>query len=366
MVKRNLHSGINDEGLVFEIVPHLRKVIVPSTHRVIGTQGEHCSEQITIQCPKTIDGHDITGCARHYVEWHNVEGDPGSDKLKNMTIEDDTVSFKWIIRDALTAAKGLVSFSVHFEDKDENDKTVYKFSTTTCRDCEILESINTAVATYEAIYVNGNKLVIANYTPVADGKAVINTTMMPKGTLTITEDGSYNVGEYAGVEVLRTDAAPVVVVSEEGTVKATANGRETALQLSAEHDPDFTPENIKKGVTIFGVKGTHGKFPYGVYGKINNIWGSYMTNMYWESPDIEDFLFRTSFQSTQEGVSWEFHGIALGGLLILLSANGSPFQVASSSTGVELITPTEGKNFIPYQIVRVTEANFNINLTYAG
>lgn len=257
MVKRNLHSGIVDGGAVFEIVPHLRKVIVPSSHRVIGTEGEHCSEQITIRCPKTIDGHDIPGCAQHYVAWKNVEGEPGSDELDLVPGDGDMVSFKWVIRDALTAAKGLVSFSVHFEDKDENGKTAYKFSTTTCKDCEILESINNVVATYEAIYVKGNTLVIANYTPVTDGKAVINTTMMPEGILEITEDGEYSVGQYAGVSVVRSDAAPAVDVSKEGIVKATANGRETALQLSTEHDIDFTPENIRQGATIFGVTGAY-------------------------------------------------------------------------------------------------------------
>lgn len=198
------HSGVKDSGEYFVITPASRKITVPHIHKAIGTVGDHNSEQITFMCPQMVDGHDISQCHNRYVTWVNVNGESGHDELQVVQPEYSTegmIYLAWTIRNALTVAKGIVQFSIHFEDFDENKNTLYRWSTTTCKDCEILESINGLIATYEAVYVAGDTLVFADYTPVTDGEVEINTTIVPTGNLKITENGTHAVGEYASVEV---------------------------------------------------------------------------------------------------------------------------------------------------------------------
>lgn len=253
------HRGVKDSGEYFVITPASKKVTVPHAHKSIGTVGDHNSEQITFECPQMVDGHDVSQCARRYVSWVNVEGKIGHDELQVAEVEQGTegmIYLSWTIRNALTVAKGIVQFSIHFEDVDENGITLYRWSTATCKDCEILDSINGILATYEAVYVSGDALVFADYTPVTDGTVEINTTMIPEGTLKITNNGTFPVGEYASVEVAVNLEEPTITIDDTGLVEATVKGFSSCAQLSAEHDSDFKPENIKKGVNIFGVNGT--------------------------------------------------------------------------------------------------------------
>lgn len=282
------HSGIIDSGTYFEIVPNTRKIMVPQAYKVIGTVGEHLAEQTTFRCPKFIDGHDIKNCAKKYITWKNVNGDVGHDELCFEVEDEDYLYFTWSIRDGLTMAFGLVSFSIHFEDTDAEDTIVYRWSTTICSECEVLDAINARLGTYETVYVAEDTLVFSDYNAVKEGVLAIDTNaVIPEGTLTINDNGIHDVGEYAAVNVdvnadaptgtkeitqngtydvvnyaevnvnvkLTTDT-PQITVSEDGRIKATANGAEAIVQLNSDHDPDFIAKNIKEGVTIFGVEGS--------------------------------------------------------------------------------------------------------------
>ena len=229
------HGKVKDSGAYFVIDPVSRKVIVPHVHKSIGAVGDHNSEQITFECPQMIDSHDISQCESRYVTWINVNGEVGHDELHIEQVEqsaEGTIYLSWTIRNALTVAKGVVQFSVHFEDKDGSGATLYRWSTATCKDCDILDSINAVLGAYEAVYVAGNKLVFGDYNVVKDGVLKLETNgLIPEGILNIKENGIFDVGKYAQVKVDVTD------------------------------DPDFVPENIKKGVNILGIEGAYDPLP---------------------------------------------------------------------------------------------------------
>ena len=194
-----MSKSVKDSGEYFVINPTLRKVTVPHAHKAIGTVGDHNSEQVTFECPKTIDGHDVSKCARHYVTWVNADGDIGHDELQMVQVNQGTegkIYLSWTIRNPLTVARGVIRFSIHFEDAE------YRWSTTTCKDCDILDSINSVLGVYESIYVSGDALVIANYTPVTDGTLSLEANaIIPEGTMEITDNGTYDVREVAQVDV---------------------------------------------------------------------------------------------------------------------------------------------------------------------
>jgi hypothetical protein len=141
------HSNIKDSGLFFTIVPEKRQVVVPETHKIIGVVGDHMAEQLTFEIPKTIDGHDISGCARRYVAWKNAKGTTGSDALVELTdppedAKEGMLYFTWTVRDQLTEAKGQISFSLHFVDVViGGGGVIYHWGTTDCKNCEILDCV---------------------------------------------------------------------------------------------------------------------------------------------------------------------------------------------------------------------------------
>lgn len=176
------HAGIKDNGIHFQIVPNTRRITVPPAYKVIGTVGEHLAEQLTFKCPKLIDGHNIANCARKYVAWKNTNGDVGRDKLKNMTEDKENLYFTWDVSEGLTVGFGIVSFSVHFEDVNASGRRLYHFGTTTCKECEILDTINSVLNTYKAVYVDGDMLVFADYNAVENGTLSLNSHYTDENT----------------------------------------------------------------------------------------------------------------------------------------------------------------------------------------
>ena len=213
------HSGIKDGGEYFVISPTSRKVTVPHTQKSIGAVGDHCSEQVTFMCPQMVDGHDVSQCAHRYVTWFNVNGEIGHDELKLVQVkqpEEGMIYLAWTIRDSLTVAKGVVKFSVHFEDRDGSGATLYRWSTATCKDCDILESINGILGAYEAIYVIGETLVISDYTLVDNNTLSLDSKIIPEGRVQITENGTYDVYKYAQAEVSVDPPSGVFTITENG------------------------------------------------------------------------------------------------------------------------------------------------------
>lgn len=349
------HSNVKDSGAVFVIVPNTRKVTVPSSHYVIGTVGEHLSEQITFECPATIDGHDITGCERKYVTWQNVDGEVGHDELVGMTVNGDVASFKWNIRKGLTTSKGVVSFSVHFEDL-VSGQTVYKFSTTTCKSCEILETVNAVLGNYEAVYVADDTLVFADYNAVTDGSLRLETNgLIPEGTLQITANGSYAVGEYAEVEVEIADAIPQITVSQDGVITASTPADFNDHTLSSLDDPDFKAENIKHGVNIFGIDGKCPFVEYVTGQIINDAIGLITVHIF-------------GWSALNPNPNYQTYDV-LGGKA--MGASCPRDSLIAINTGGELISIESGAKIIDsiafnLYVIKLTESNFKIIVSDRG
>ena len=133
-----IHSGVVDDGAKLQILPSTRQITVPVSESILGVEGDHRSAEITFQCPKVIDGHDVTKCASHYISWANAIGRPGRYDIKEITVDDDNMYFKWVIDATVTEAAGDIYFSVHFMDLDDDGLVLYKWGTTSCTGLRVL------------------------------------------------------------------------------------------------------------------------------------------------------------------------------------------------------------------------------------
>ena len=141
------HMIIADEGERFVIIPSTRKISVPQAYKIIGAVGDHNSEQLTFECPRYVDGHDVSECASHFIKWTNALGKPGTSAVDGIVVDGDNVLFTWTIPALATMAAGIINFTITFEDIDENGKLLYRWSSATCQECQIAASlIDTASA----------------------------------------------------------------------------------------------------------------------------------------------------------------------------------------------------------------------------
>lgn len=225
------HSRIKDDGIRFQIVPSTRKVTVPPAYKVIGAVDDRNSEQLTFQCPATIDGHEVGNCAEHYISWTNAKGEDGTTELKNLYIEDGILYFTWLIEAGVTKEAGYIHFTVHFEDKDEKGNTVYKWSTTTCEECQVLKAQN-----HRTTHVDAPEGYI-----------------LPTGAIEIRESGVYDVSLYKEAHVLLpqtpgTNIIPDGYIRPSGTL---AIGRNGEYDVTGHEKVDVrVPQTILTGITI--------------------------------------------------------------------------------------------------------------------
>lgn len=265
------HSGIRDSGEVFQIIPTTKKIIVPAGHRIIGAVGDKNSEQLTFKCPKTIDGHDIAGCSKKWVVWENARGDSDRDVITDITVDGEYIYLKWTISEKVTPTKGYIGFAILFEDI-ENGVTSYSWSTTTCKDCYIVETIAHKSATrveetipdgYVKILENGLS-VTANgtYTVAEEAKNGKDGYAYPKvsvnvptanptlETLTATKNGTYypkagNDGfSYATVDVVPQTEVLTLDLTENKTYDETPPKDTYYSRVKA------TPKLQEKTVTV--------------------------------------------------------------------------------------------------------------------
>lgn len=166
----SVHSVLRDDDAQFQIVPNTRSISVLDSYKVIGTVGDHLSEQVTFKIPMTIDGHEIKDCARRYVTWKNANGDIGHDELVYSDQDDEFLYYTWSIRDAVNVKSGLIQFAVHFEDVSDDGSIKYRWSTAPCQTCKVADTLLASLGTYDSLWVSDDGVLhIGDYVPVENG-----------------------------------------------------------------------------------------------------------------------------------------------------------------------------------------------------
>ena len=120
---------VNDTGARFIIDSVTREISCTAAPTLI--QGDHCSERLTFEAPRLVDGHDLTQCNVVQVHYINIGSstNEGVYEVDDLTAEGDSVTMSWLISRNATMHAGSLNFLVKFKCTDEDGNIVYEWNT---------------------------------------------------------------------------------------------------------------------------------------------------------------------------------------------------------------------------------------------
>lgn len=152
--------GVYDSDTRFSINPITRQIKNESNKKIVLCQNDHNSEIFTFECPRTIEGHDMSLCNEVEIHFLNIEGKGTKKKSGFYTVKDfqvdpeneSKVVCSWVIDRNATGLVGALVFLVRYKCKEEKIIT-YDWHTEIYKGITISDGIN-ADETFEADYVD--------------------------------------------------------------------------------------------------------------------------------------------------------------------------------------------------------------------
>lgn len=151
--------GVFDGDTHFTIDPVTRTVTNETSKKVTLVQHDHNSERFTFDCPRYIEGHDMSLCTKVEVHFLNVdartqERRTGLYEPDDLQVSDDekTVSCSWLISANATSLVGSLSFIIRYLCV-ENNEVLYAWNTAINSNIVVASSIN-ASEPFETEYVD--------------------------------------------------------------------------------------------------------------------------------------------------------------------------------------------------------------------
>lgn len=124
-----------------------RKIEIPQGFMTqVGVIGDHRSNQVTFQCDRYIDGHDIAACSLAYIKWQNQGAGTADSYIISdrevMATDENKIQFHWEIESDVTTAAGSLRIQIGFMDYDEKGTMVtYRWSSNPNSDLSIGEGM---------------------------------------------------------------------------------------------------------------------------------------------------------------------------------------------------------------------------------
>lgn len=117
-----------------------RFIHVPDTMRRLGVQHDHNIETVTFVCPRFWDGIDMSEMCI-YVNYLRPDGVKGRFLTTNLTVEDETMTFDWVISNNVTQVKGKLSFLICIVKTNEDGLKEQHWNSELNQECYISEGM---------------------------------------------------------------------------------------------------------------------------------------------------------------------------------------------------------------------------------
>lgn len=144
----HIHS-IYDTDPHFSIDSEAKTITNLSETKTVIVQGDHNSERFTFECPRYIDGHDMSTCNQVQVHYLNVDqvtrdkyfGLYEVDDFQISPADENVVICSWLISSNATQYIGSLSFALHFVCRTDTIVD-YAWNTAVHADVSVVEGIN--------------------------------------------------------------------------------------------------------------------------------------------------------------------------------------------------------------------------------
>lgn len=130
------------------IIDPVTRTIKNQSGKLVLIQYDHNSERFTFECPRLVDGHDMSLCNKveiHYINTgtgnYKSSGVYETDDLKIPTDNGDNVTFSWLVSQNATQHVGKLNFVIRFACVGEDAVIEYAWNTGIYSDIAISKSI---------------------------------------------------------------------------------------------------------------------------------------------------------------------------------------------------------------------------------
>lgn len=120
----SITSESSDTGHI--VIGSDRFMVVPEHLKRIAVQYDHNIETVTFDCPRYLNGHDVSGM-QIYVNYIRADEYRGSHLCENIVVDgsdSDIVHFDWTVSGHVTYADGHISFMVCIKSIDPEGNEV--------------------------------------------------------------------------------------------------------------------------------------------------------------------------------------------------------------------------------------------------
>lgn len=139
-----LEAEAQSETPVCVIDHETRTITVPPEYQLLGVENDKRVERIPFRCPKIVgDNQDLSQNYQLYINYQNANGDPDAYHIDDMSVEEDNITFSWLLEENVTKYKGSIKFAFgaikpgdELLDPDKN-----RWNTTINTDCTVLTGL---------------------------------------------------------------------------------------------------------------------------------------------------------------------------------------------------------------------------------
>lgn len=269
------HSHVlYDSDPHFKIDPISRKITNESSSKTTIIQHDHNSERFTFECPRYVEGHDLSLCNIVEIHYVNIESNTkivrggvySVDDLQIKSDDENSVVCSWLVPNNATQFVGQLQFLVRFSCASEDTgKIEYVWNTA------IYSGISVSTGIYNAESPSDNPVPPFNFVTTIDGQvlkffvgtqAAYNALSAEdkEGLFAIISDDKTKEEIFEAIKTLQTDVGELkngiesgAVVAEKATHATNADRATHATTADKATMADmlaygWTNKNIKNGV----------------------------------------------------------------------------------------------------------------------
>lgn len=136
-----LEAEAQSETPVCVIDPETRTVTVPPEYQLLGVENDKKVERLYFQCPKIVgDNQDLSQDYQLFMNYQNANGDPDAYHIDDMEVDEDNITFSWLLEENVTKYRGDIQFAfgaiIPGDEAEDPDKN--RWNTTINTDCTCL------------------------------------------------------------------------------------------------------------------------------------------------------------------------------------------------------------------------------------